>query len=531
MSIREPDKAIGHDGAVEAPASGQLCAAISEQWVDLARFGLGLMLLCTVLVNMGVDWLDPGVFSGVSRLVVGGCVIALLVLPFMNLAGARTAVSPLQVALDLVLVALLVYFTGGVRSHFAHLYFLPILACAVLEAPRWALLCAGGASVLQVAIASVYGASLWSGGVPPLVRGAWGTDLTYAGLATLASHATAQVFGYFLVALLTSRLSQRLRTVRLMSSEVLDGIAEAVVAADTHGRLAYMNKEAVRLFNFGSQSDFMGQKVGHVFRRYSDEPVRRVLSGRARGVHTVWLEHRARQCRMEFEVTSAHIIDRQGATRGTVAVFSDLTLKRRAETAERRAERLDGIRQVAAAIAHEVRNPLACIKGGIQQLLPNPGLDEVEKELVTITLEECDRLNETISEFLNFARPRHPEPTPVNVADLLRETASLLARRSDLDPGRIRLDCPTTLPATVDPRLMKQVLLNLGLNAFDAMPDGGTLTLRAFECAGERHEIIIEFCDEGEGISEEACAQLFVRICLPQPVPAEPHALEALAAV
>lgn len=182
-------------------------------------------------------------------------------------------------------------------------------------------------------------------------------------------------------------------------------------------------------------------------------------------------------------------------------------------------DRLAALGEMSAGLAHEIRNPLAAIKGAIQYLEPSH-LPAEDREFLEIIIEEVNRLNGVVTQFLDYSRPLKPSMAPGSVNEILEKTFRLLLAeappqvevRLDLAPGLPRVQC--------DAEQLKQVFLNLALNAFQAMPRGGKLTVEtrverdelAFWREGKRRRDVVEirFHDTGPGIPEEARDNIFV---------------------
>ncbi|HZZ84600.1 MAG TPA: ATP-binding protein [Anaeromyxobacteraceae bacterium] len=193
-------------------------------------------------------------------------------------------------------------------------------------------------------------------------------------------------------------------------------------------------------------------------------------------------------------------------------------------------DRLAALGEMAAGLAHEIRNPLAAIKGAIQFILPEPPragpeLDAhaeqlVPREFLTIIVEEVNRLNGVVTQFLDYSRPAKSALSPSHVNRILERTFELLAR--DLPANlRLTLELAPDLPRVLcDAEQLKQVFLNLALNAVQAMPDGGALTVSTRlardeaavwrEAAGPVAAVEIRFRDDGPGVPEEARENIFV---------------------
>jgi two-component system sensor histidine kinase PilS (NtrC family) len=164
---------------------------------------------------------------------------------------------------------------------------------------------------------------------------------------------------------------------------------------------------------------------------------------------------------------------------------------------------------MAASIAHEIRNPLAAMRGSIQMLRADMENESEETELMEIILRESDRLNRIISDFLNYARPRSIIQAEVDVCELLKRTFTLLRNSAEINEKQIIKeelpDSPVLIDA--DAEQLQQVFWNLARNALQSMPGGGTL--QASVQPHSRHRIRIAFSDTGRGMSPQQVERLF----------------------
>ncbi len=173
----------------------------------------------------------------------------------------------------------------------------------------------------------------------------------------------------------------------------------------------------------------------------------------------------------------------------------------------KRADRLSAIGQLAASLAHEIRNPLASIEGAADVLERGPGSEERRVEFLAIIKKECQRLNRLLTGLLDFARPRQPRFRPVIVEQVIRSVVGLAAHAADKSGITLLTEVSPDLPPVEgDPEQLQQVVLNLTLNAIQAMPDGGRLTVSARR---ENAACTIRVTDEGSGISEADLEKIF----------------------
>jgi len=172
-----------------------------------------------------------------------------------------------------------------------------------------------------------------------------------------------------------------------------------------------------------------------------------------------------------------------------------------------RAARLSALGEVSASMAHEIRNPLGAIKGAAEILKDDYTQDEPKYEFIRILLKETERLNHIVQEFLGFARPKEPQFQMADMNEAIESVLTLTAQEARKTGITVRklLD-PTIGKRLVDAGLLKQAFLNLVLNALQAMPQGGTLTVES-QIRDEMIEVKIN--DTGAGITEENRKKLF----------------------
>jgi len=173
----------------------------------------------------------------------------------------------------------------------------------------------------------------------------------------------------------------------------------------------------------------------------------------------------------------------------------------------RRADRLSALGELSAGLAHEIRNPLGSIEGAVQ-ILGRPELPEATRqEFGKVAQDEVNRLKSLLSDFLHFARPQPPRRRPTELGLLLESVRALAGQTAKMRGCRIRVESADRLPTiSVDPEQIKQVLLNLAINAIQAMPNGGEIVLRAMS---RPREVALEVQDEGIGIETENLERIF----------------------
>ena len=212
-----------------------------------------------------------------------------------------------------------------------------------------------------------------------------------------------------------------------------------------------------------------------------------------------------RELWLRFSVTPL-TMDSSGPT-GYVWCFDDVTEMRRMERELRKKERMAAIGVMSAGIAHEIRNPLASITGSFGLLQSELKLESEQKQLVSIIARETERLNQTINDFLLYARPSAPRLKPVRLDQVISDSVQLMENNPDLGPDHNIESDLEPVTASLDESMMRQLLFNLASNAFKAMPDRGTLRI---VLRGKQDGVQLRFEDSGIGMSRSEVDRVFL---------------------
>jgi two-component system sensor histidine kinase PilS (NtrC family) len=420
----------------------------------------------------------------------------------------------LQFALDIILVTWLNWTTDVIHSPYIALYIVIIAASSLFLGPRDAIVTSLGCAVAFTAS----GLAVLAG---------YGAHPTRE-LVELGSPQTVQTIGLFdlaflVVGLLSARLAERqsrsdvrliaatesLANLRALHERIVESIRSGVVTTDLDGSIYTFNAAAEEITGY-KQHDVRGQDASIFFGEIKD------IIDSSLEIHSTQASPRfeadcltADGLRLRLGFTISPLSSEAGDTTGTVITFQDLTHIRALEETSRRQDRLAAIGRMAASIAHEIRNPLAAMRGSIQMLRADMSSDASQTELMEIILRESDRLNRIISDFLSYARPRSIIQTKVNVGELLQQTFMLLRHSAEINPSHSIEEEVPSRPALVnaDSEQLQQVFWNLSRNALQAMPSGGTLRAAVYENSNDR--LRITFSDTGRGMAPEQVEHLF----------------------
>lgn len=420
----------------------------------------------------------------------------------------------LQSVFDILLVTAVVHLTDGASSQFSALYILIIAASSLLLPLGGGLLIAALCNVLYVADV------IWGGHVSPLTGTVW----LQLGVFT----AVALGIGYLAVplrregegrAFLVAELTQ----LRLQADDILRNIRSGVLTVDSKGRLLYVNPTAEQLLGL-ELHDSIGAPILDTIDRVAPDLASAIDRSIVAHVRTTRAEAQVTTPTREFPVgvtTTYTEGDGLRTGRTTTAIFQDISDVKRMEALRLRAERLEGVAELSAALAHEIKNPLASIRSAIEQLSRVPRAGEDERTLSALVMRESDRLSRILNEFLDFARVRVARAERVNVADIVRGAVKLAGSHPDRQNGvRVTCDVPAERPLFVegDEDLLHRAIFNLTLNAVQASPPNAEVRVEASLLDADRHSLGAKFeagsvsvrvTDQGPGIPPGIRDRLF----------------------
>lgn len=301
-------------------------------------------------------------------------------------------------------------------------------------------------------------------------------------------------------------LAQTLRETQTLNDLIIENAADGVIAVDKQGRVTTMNPAAEQITGYALQ-ELLDKPYSDIFINTGfDSPVLETLQ-QGTGHVALEISFPARERTIEISVTTSQIHNARGELIGALVIFSDLTARKETQRRLAQTERLATLGELMAGVAHEVRNPLTAIKG-YAQILRQHDLHPAHQQYLAVILTEIDSINRVIQQLLDFARPRHGHWQPVKLNQLI-EQCLVLIQTSGLE-ARIHFvtEYDTTLGAIdADGELLKQVLLNMLINAVQAISARGSITIRTLPWNDDHQAVEIQ--DDGCGIAREHQKKIF----------------------
>jgi two-component system sensor histidine kinase PilS (NtrC family) len=433
-----------------------------------------------------------------------------------------------QLLWDTAFVTAIIYATGGIDSIFSFLYILTIINGSIILYRKGGMIIASSSSILYGLLLDLH----FYGVIHP-----FGSRISYSiehQSAYILFITVVNIAAFYLVAFLSSYPSEQARKSRVelqaKQSDIvhLEALNERIIRSITSGLITLNDQASVILFNPAAESIFgisshaaIGRNVLDVlpFLRgclnlsedsrdpAADKPLNMIdLPYRQPNGETMFLR---------LSISPLSLPAGRHRHRGRVLVFQDMTETKKIEEDMKRVEGLALVGELAAGIAHEIRNPLASISGSIQMLKEGLKIDDMNMRLMDITLREINRLNHLINDFLHFARPKPLDMREFDLNQLITESIEMFENRANwTDDHTVETEFCQPISLRSDPAQLKQVLWNLFLNARDAMPQGGALcvsTSLVEETDHHRAEKLVKITvrDTGEGFTEKALHHLF----------------------
>jgi two-component system sensor histidine kinase PilS (NtrC family) len=426
----------------------------------------------------------------------------------------------IQVLSDTVFITLLVYATGCSQSIFTSVFILPILAGGLIMHRIGGLIPAAAATLLYGVILTLEYQQI----IP-----SYFTDYRYILVNDYqVSTNIFAVYGltFFLIAMLSgliarklrtaeealSRTEQRLDRILLLYKQIFDNIITGILTLDSTGKITSLNPAARDITGYSAE-EVTGRSFNTFFPRFStDTKKRHVNNFRRKDGKNIRIGYTCSELRVPTRVQSGN----PPISSSRIITLQDISKIEQMEQQVRNAEKMAAIGELSASIAHDFRNPLAAIFGSAQILATDcdnkSERSDIQHDLINIILRESERMADTITDFLHYARPLDPTPQWFNLKRMVRETIDQLASDRRVSSAcEINVSVPDDLDVNGDRQLLQIALAHVLRNSCHASKNPAkSIVLSAEEAEKPGGEsIIIEIADMGTGIDPEIRDKIF----------------------
>ena len=429
-----------------------------------------------------------------------------------------------QLFFDTIFITFFIYTTGGIDSIFSFFFILNIISSSIILSRRGGIFIASASSIL-------YGLTLdlhYYGLIHPIgSRVDYTSDnynSTFLFFTILVNMVAFYLVGYLsgFLAEQTKRSRAELKEAKLdlnkleiLHESIINSIISGLIVLDDQERVILFNPTAEKILGIHNHQisrlplasalpDFRQhvQSVSEMRSSINISPFTDILYRKSDGTEKY----------LRLSISPLRYLSVEKG--GKLIVFQDVTEIKRIEENMKRVEGLALVGEMAAGIAHEIRNPMASISGSIEVLKEGLAWDSTESQLMAIVSREIDRLNQLISDFLLFARPKKTKLRTFDLSEVIMESLALFKNGPRWNENvKVLTHFMDSVHIESDPDQIKQVLWNLFLNACDAMPDGGTLDISTkwvFETPESTSKsVAIVIYDTGDGFDPTTLPKLF----------------------
>lgn len=420
----------------------------------------------------------------------------------------------LQLTTDIFLITSLIYLTGGIQSPFSFLYIITILTASILLSKRGILLISSLSTIIFGLLVDLMNLNIIPYYEPE------GVYIETYSISRIYFIFFLNFLAFVITSMLSVYLSERakksyeelkekrekLAQLKLLYQNVIESMASGLITLDIDGKVTYANTAACKILKNKNRDNLQANHFDEIFNKIITfeelkERVKEKVFYRMEGSIIEGDE------KIEVGAVASTLRDISGNIMGYLVVFQDITNIKFLQERVRIKDRMAALGEMAAGMAHEIRNPLSAIKGAVQLLNSNTISANV-KELSFILIKECNRLNRLIESFLNYAKPPPFNLIGMDLRSLIDEEIRRLYQCKILN-NNIELKMESEegkCYAMIDVEQFNQAIQNIIKNAVQAMPNGGSLKIAIRK---DNNSWLIEFADSGIGIEPHRLKKIF----------------------
>ncbi len=435
----------------------------------------------------------------------------------------------LLIVVDIAVLTMMAHYSGGWASYFTILFVLPIIAGGQYFH-------VSGGLITAILASSVYIGYTFlelGGSIRPPAEG-WAIVDSGSNFFSPLLRGYINLVIFFFAGLLSGYVSRHIknkgeeladkemeiRRIQLSTDSILTNMSSGLIVTDMDGEVLSVNPAAVAILGIDTRIDPKGRTINEILPGMPslvEELGRVISSGRQKQRHEIEVIKDDGKV-LPLGISISLLLDEYHEKRGIIAIFQDLTEVQRMREKMRQSDKMAAVGELSAAIAHEVRAPLASICGSIEMLKGELELSGDNARLMDLIIRESDRLDRIISDFLEFARMRKPSFSRVDIEKCLGEMILLLKHTPVLGhKSSIDLKCRADgVRIQADDEQIRQVFLNLGINGCEAIRKNGNLTIdvskvsaRLFEEGRSEDCVQIDFHNDGPAIPDDVLPHVF----------------------
>jgi len=493
---------------------------------SLRRLMLGRLVIVTFLLGIaafiqikGTQPLLFGSIPHVSSIIIVTYILSLLYVFIFKRSKSLQINAYIQALCDVVLITMLVYVTGGIESVYSVLYQFVIIYSVLFLARRGGLIAASASSLLYGLLLALefYG-----------VLTAYGATAVYSfNAGYVLSRVFIHIVSFYIVAILVSFVVEQEKRSRSLLTEkesefdqldllhrsIIEHVNAGIVTIDLKGNIKSFNRAAGEISGY-SFSDVEGKPIDYFFpaflgmlKKMKNE---KTESGQTKRGEIVISNRQGRDIVLGFSFSS--LMGSRDDRIGDIVIFQDLTSTKEMEKEVEKSKQLALIGEMAAGLAHEIRNPLTALSGSIQLLKRNLDLEETDARLMQIVLRGREQLENLISNFLLLAKPRLTDREQIDINGIVDDVIESVHYSPDWNENiKVEKEPRNRFHIYGNRTEVKQMIWNLVLNAVQSMSDGGTVKISTSVTAADKGKdyLGISISDTGCGIEKEGESKVF----------------------
>jgi two-component system sensor histidine kinase PilS (NtrC family) len=494
------------------------------RWVMLSRIAIVTFLLgiATFVEIKGMETLSAISASTLFKTILLTYVLTIVYLFLLKAVGDLLWNMYIQSICDVILITGMVYATGGIHSIYSVFYPLVIIYSVLFLGKRGGLVIASAASIFYGLFADLE----FYGVIYPIVT--IPDQNYYPNAGYVFTRIITHILSFYFIAFLSSFVVEQEKKARTLLAEkesafnqldllhrsIIESVDAGILTVNLEGQIKSFNRAAAEITGYSFRS-VENRFVTAVFPGFPTMPQGKDINGNQPFMktrfETVMMKSDGKSLSLGGSLVPLR--DPNGLTIGHIIVFQDLTEINEMRESLEKSRKLAFIGELAASLAHEIRNPLTAMSGSIQMLRRDLSLNETHERLMQIILRGKDQLESFLKDFLLIARPAPGVHTEVDLKEMICDVLESLHYVPDWhEPVNIELamdEQPLTIQANRTE--MRQVFWNLILNALQAMPEGGVLrlTARRSSSSSGKECIAIGIGDTGCGIEDSAISKIF----------------------